>query len=164
MSAGARMGDRRRHAHLATQHMQVAACLGGLLHGLQPPLWGPCLPQQHNVSPEDVSLDILLAFLEAVDECRRQGAVEVRQQVGPRADQGGHALGRCPAHLPAHVIIITVLVLTLWGMNRTPMCPGPTQAVSQDGEVTREGAGRRESGLFHLSILIYTLLGMLPAI
>ena len=86
MSQGARMGDRRRHAYLATQHMEVAACLGGLLHRLQPPLWRSRLPQQHNVSPEDISLDILLTFLEAADERRRQGAVEVRQQVGPRAN------------------------------------------------------------------------------
>lgn len=117
------MGDRRRHTHLATQRMEVADCLGGLLHGLQPPLRGSRLPQQHNVSAKDISLDVLLALPEAVDERRRQGAVEVRQQVRPRANQGCHALGGGPTHLPAHVIVITVFVLTLWGRNGTPMEP-----------------------------------------
>lgn len=86
------------------------------------------MPQQHDVSPEDISLDILLPFFEAADERGCQGAVEVRQQVWPGADQGCHALGRCPAHLPAHVIIVAVFVLTLWDRNEIPMEPCPTQA------------------------------------
>lgn len=107
------MGDRRRHAHLAVQRVEADACLGGLLHGPHPPLWGSRLPQQHNVSSEDIGLDILLAFLEAMDERGCQGAMEVGQQVRPGANQGCHALGCGPAHLPAHVIVITVLIFTL---------------------------------------------------
>ena len=84
MRWGAR-GDRQ--AHLSSQHLEVAAGLGGLLHDLQPPLRGPRLPQQHNVSPEHVGLDVLLALLEALDERGRQGAVEVRQQVGPGPEE-----------------------------------------------------------------------------
>uniref|UniRef100_A0A8I3WYY8 60S ribosomal protein L32 n=1 Tax=Callithrix jacchus TaxID=9483 RepID=A0A8I3WYY8_CALJA len=42
-----------------------------------------CSPQQHDISSEDVGLDILLAFFEAADEHRCQGAVEIGQQVRP---------------------------------------------------------------------------------
>lgn len=114
---------RKDTVYLCSQHIEVSASLGGLLHSLQPAFRGPCMSQQHDISPEDVCLDILLPLLEAADEGRCQSAVEVWQEVGPRADEGCHALGRGSAYLPAHVFIVTVLVLTLWGGGRqTELC------------------------------------------
>lgn len=138
-------GRRGRQAHLSSKYVEVAAGLGGLLHALQPALWGPRLPQQHDVSPEHVGLNILLAFLEAADKHRRQGAVEVMQQVRPRADQGRQALGRRPAHLPAHVVVIAVLILTLWGGNQTPVEPC-TLSRRAAGPPRRDPRRRSEKG------------------
>jgi hypothetical protein len=75
--------------------------------------------------------------------------VEVGQQVGPRADQGGHALGCCPAHLPAHIVIVTVLVLTLWGRNKTHMEP----LSPQTGVLRAGGAGTGRNATHPLNIV-----------
>lgn len=51
-------------------------------------------------------------YLEAADECRRDGAVEFRQHFVPGGDNGVQTLGGSSSDLPAHVVVVTVLVVT----------------------------------------------------
>lgn len=65
-------------------------------------------------------------YLEPADECRRDGAIELRQHLVTRGDDGVQTLGGCPSNLPAHVVVVAVLVVAAWTDRQTgcyhPQC------------------------------------------
>ena len=69
------------------------------------------LMQHGDVDVEYVALDRLLALLEAADEHWRDLVVEAGEQLVTRADDGVQALGRRSPYLPAHVVVVRVVVL-----------------------------------------------------
>lgn len=80
---------------------------------MQPALGRQSLLQQGDVSIEDVSFDILLPLFEPAYQGWGESSVEVLQEIRPAADHGLQALGRSPAHLPADVVVVAVLVIAL---------------------------------------------------
>lgn len=52
--------------------------------------------------------------LEAADEGGRNGAVELRQHLVAGGDDSVQALSGGATHLPAHVVVIAVLIVTAW--------------------------------------------------
>lgn len=65
-------------------------------------------------------------YLEPADECRRDGAIELRQHLVARGDDGVQTLGGRPSNLPAHVVVVAVLVVAAWTDRQTgcyhPQC------------------------------------------
>lgn len=105
--------------HLVLKHPQRNIIFARCIGRMQPALDGQRLPQQGDVSTEDVSFDILLPLFESAYQDRRKGFVEVLQEVMPAADNGLQALGCRPADLPADVIIIAVLIIAFWREGKT---------------------------------------------
>lgn len=57
-------------------------------------------------------------YLEPADECRRDGAIELRQHLVTCGDDGVQTLGGRPSNLPAHVVVVAVLVVAAWTDRR----------------------------------------------
>ena len=70
-----------------------------------------CLLQQRRKGSKDVGPHVLLALLKPGQQGGADGGVEGEEKVASRADQSIQTLDGGAPHLPAHVVIVTVLVV-----------------------------------------------------
>lgn len=117
---------RPRHAasvHLFPQHGHRRL----LLPAAEESRPGSRLPQQRGEGSEHVGPHVLLALLEAGQQGGADGRVEGAEKVAPRAHQRVQTLDGGATHLPAHVVVVAVLVVRVWVES-----PGGTRAEEQN--------------------------------
>lgn len=72
------------------------------------------LPQQRWKSSKDVRPHVLLSLLESGQQSGADGGVEGEEEVPAGVDQRLQTLDGGAPHLPAHIIVVTVLIVRLW--------------------------------------------------
>lgn len=72
------------------------------------------LPQQRGKGGEDVRPHVLLALFEAGEQGGADGGVEGEEEVPARGDQRLQTFDGGASHLPAHIVIVAVLVVRFW--------------------------------------------------
>jgi hypothetical protein len=69
--------------------------------------------QQHNKGIEVLDSDVFFTFSEARDQNGCCGLQEIAQQLSAGEDNRGKHSGRRATNLPAHIIVVTVITITL---------------------------------------------------